>query len=73
MAKWIATMPREAAKEDHVHFVLAIKPSASRMELSGQMSVMKANLLWRLANMRDESIFEKIGDIFSDNQKVSAS
>lgn len=63
MAKWNATMPREAPRDDHVHFVLAVKSDDSRNELSGQISLLKAKLVWKLVNMRDESLIEAIDDL----------
>ena len=67
MANWKATMPREAPKDGHVHFVLAVKSGDSRHELSGQISTLKAQMLSKLANMRDESLIETLGDHLPDN------
>lgn len=67
MAHWKATMPREAPKDDHVHFVLAVKSGDSRHEFTGQISTLKAQMLSKLANMREESLIETLGDLLPDN------
>ena len=72
MTKWNATMPREKPKSDYVHFVLAVKSADSRHEMAGQISVLKAKLIFKLANMRDESLLETIGDLLPDNAMYTA-
>lgn len=70
MAVWKVTMPREAPKADHVHFVLAVKSGDSRHEFSGQISTLKAQMLSKLVNMRDESLIETLGDLLPDNAAI---
>jgi len=67
MSHWKATMPREVPKDDHVHFVLAVKSGDSRHEFGGQISTLKAQMLSKLANMRDESLIETLGDLLPDS------
>ncbi len=71
MANWKATMPRETPKADYVHFVLAVKSGDSRHELSGQISTLKAQMLSKLVNMRDESLIETLGDLLPDNAEIT--
>ena len=70
MAVWKVTMPREAPKAGYVHFVLAVKSSDARHEFSGQISTSKAQMLSKLANMRDESLIETLGDLLPDNAEL---
>lgn len=59
--KWKATLPRSNPQKGNVFFVFATKHSSgSRGEMTGEISLTKAQLVWKLVNMSDEKIAEAI-------------
>lgn len=56
-------MPRSKPKQDHAHFVFAIKNSEARAEASGEISMMKATMISKLIKMSDQDLINNIGSI----------